>query len=201
MGRRRERRSRSWQESGPRRPTRTQTSRRNHRPPIGCGWERIVLLSPRRSEQMSPKSPSLLARGGRCFPRRQKLPSRRQLPSSRLPILRLWRNTKRQLAMLVATTTRRVPRSSEDALAESEASSRQSVCSHCFLSHDHSQGLVEHGSLAHLSLGAQEVAAPMSCQVASDFLQPRNSLPLLSSHVGRWATKVGEAIVPVGIAS
>merc|ERR1712008_142352 len=118
-----------------------------------------------------------------------------------LPILRLCRNTKRQLAMLVATTTRRVPRSSEDALAESEASNRQSVCSHCFLSHDHSQGLVEHGSLAHLSLGAMEVAAPMSCQVASDFLQPRNSLPLPSSHVGRWATKVGEVIVPDGIVS
>merc|ERR1712129_592468 len=111
----------------------------------GCGWERIVLLSPRRSERMSPKSPSLLARGGRCFPRRQKLPSRRQLPSSRLPVLRLWRNTKRQLVMLVATTkTRRVPRSSEDAEVEAEASNRQrSSCSHCFLLHDHSQGLAE----------------------------------------------------------
>merc|ERR1712086_538454 len=71
------------------------------------------------SGQISSKSPSLLARGGRHFPRRQRHPSRRQLPSSRLPTLRLWRNTKRQLVMLVATTkTRRVPRSSEDAVAE-----------------------------------------------------------------------------------
>merc|ERR1712129_487822 len=139
-GRRKKRRSRSWQESGPRRPTRPQTSRRNHRPPTGCGWVRIVLLSPKRSEQISSKSPSLLARDGRHFPRRQKHPSRRQLPSSRLPTLRLWRNTKRQLVMLVATTkTRRVPRSSEDAEVEAEASNRQrSSCSHCFLLHDHS---------------------------------------------------------------
>merc|ERR1712129_542556 len=167
-GRRRERRSRSWQESGPRKPTRTQTNRRNHKAPTGCGWARIVLLFPKRSEQMSPKSPSLLARGGRHFPRRQKHPSRRKLPSSRLPTSRLWRNTKRQLAMLVATTkTRRVPRSSEDAVAEAEASNQRFMCSHCFISHDHSQGLLEHGSLAHLPLGSKEVVAPMSCQVAN----------------------------------
>merc|ERR1712129_323142 len=168
-GRRRERRSRSWQESGPRKPTRTQTNRRNHKAPTGCGWARIVLLSPKRSGQISSKSPSLLARGGRHFPRRQRHPSRRQLPSSRLPTLRLWRNTKRQLVMLVATTkTRRVPRSSEDAEVEAEASNRQrSSCSHCFLLHDHSLGLAEQGSLAHLPLGSKEVIAPMSCQVAN----------------------------------
>merc|ERR1712204_146215 len=142
---------------------------------------------------------------------RQKHPSRRHLPSSRLLMLRHWRNTKRQQVMLVATTkTRRVPRSSEDAEVEAEASNRQRPsCSHCFYCTWAAKDLQSTGRLYTSFLGRRRLlrlclaklrirfcsleTGAEQCEARCRFLRRigADGRRRLATHLSRWHCAIG----------